>query len=76
MMGVKKKKFKKKIEEDLQKIENKHKLSSDSENNELDELYELDNNIKMNKTMQKYSLEELHLAKTSHSTTTKRQLQM
>ena len=39
-------------------------------NSELDELYELDNNIEMNKTMQQDSLEELHIAKTSHPTTT------
>ena len=65
MMAVVKK-FEKNVKEYYEKTDNKHIFSSDSEDSELDELHELDNNIKMNKTMQQDSLEELCIAKTSH----------
>ena len=65
MMAVVKK-ITKKAKEYYAKMDKKHKFSSDSEDSKLDELYELDNNIEMNKTMQQDSLEELRIAKTSN----------
>ena len=67
--GRDKKIYKKKVKEYYEKIDNKHKFSSDSEDSELDELYEMDSNIEMNKTMQQDSLEELRIAKTSNPKT-------
>ena len=50
--GGTKQEFKRRVRIHFEKIDNKHKFSFVSEDNELEELHQLDNNIEVNEIMQ------------------------